>query len=29
MIIFGHDENPVTEDGCVYINKTYSRHGTK
>jgi len=29
MNIFDRDENPVTEDGGVYINKTYSRHDTK
>jgi hypothetical protein len=28
MNIFGRDENPVTEDGDVCINKTYSRHDT-
>lgn len=29
MNIFGRDQYTVTEDGGVYINKTYSRHGTK
>jgi hypothetical protein len=29
MNIFGRDENTMKEDGGVYINRTYSRHGTK